>query len=109
MLTKQISELQKQQLTKTDGKNMIDKLGEEIAFDINQIENKLKDQKTAITQIQINKDTYNQARNEKVIANDSPDIYHQVHTQVKKYLKMQTQKEQSSLANTDDKVKKIIR
>jgi hypothetical protein len=29
---------------------MIDKLGEEIAYDINQIENKLKDQQTAITE-----------------------------------------------------------
>lgn len=53
MLNKQISELQKQQLTKTDVKNMIDKLGEEIAYDINQIENKLKEQQKEITEIQI--------------------------------------------------------
>jgi hypothetical protein len=32
-----------------------------------------------------------------------------VHSQVEKYLKMQMQKEQSSLANSDDKIKKIIR
>jgi len=30
---------------------MIDKLGEEIAYDINQIENKLKDQQTTISEI----------------------------------------------------------
>lgn len=51
MLNKQISELQKQQLTKTDVKNMVDKLGEEIAYDINQIENRLRDQQTAISDL----------------------------------------------------------
>lgn len=32
-----------------------------------------------------------------------------MHSQVEKYLKMQKQKEQSSLVNSDDKIKKIIR
>jgi hypothetical protein len=109
MLNKQISELQKQQLTKTDVKNMIDKLGEEIAYDINQIENKLKEQQKEITEIQIPFPLKSSTRNEKPIANDSPDIYNQVHSQVEKYLKMQTQKEQSKLANSDEKIKKIIR
>jgi len=109
MLNKQISELQKQQLTKTDVKNMIDKLGEEIAYDINQIENKLKEQQKEITEIQIPFPLKSSTRNEKPIGNDSPDIYNQVHSQVEKYLKMQMQKEQSKLANSDEKIKKIIR
>jgi len=75
MLNKQISELQKQQLTKTDVKNMIDKLGEEIAYDINQIENKLKEQQKDILEIQIPFPLKSSTRNEKPMANDSPDIY----------------------------------
>ena len=75
MLNKQISELQKQQLTKTDVKNMIDKLGEEIAYDINQIENKLKEQQKEILEIQIPFPLKSSTRNEKPAANDSPDIY----------------------------------
>ena len=43
LLRKQMNEISNQYATKSSAKEMVDKLGEEIAYDINQIETQIKE------------------------------------------------------------------